>query len=228
MNGKVVAHAWERRSGRLLWTRTAQNLEVYAGTDCVAHLIGGDGVGDGGVPISVVGFGSGTAVAATTDTGITSPAYYRDVDSFAYVAAGSSPAQVQIAWSVNMGATPDYGAFGMTFSELSLWCNGASVPMPVSVGSTTLGSWQAGHAYSVGDTIIDSNSNVQECSTAGTSDSTAPTWATTVSDTTADNTATWTCRATHTAPSIMFARALMSVGTVSNGIGHSGTWTITI
>lgn len=56
-------------------------------------------------------------------------------------------------------------------------------------------AWQASTAYSLDDFIIPTTSNglVYKCTTAGTSDSSEPTWATTEGDTTSDNTATWTC-----------------------------------
>lgn len=47
-------------------------------------------------------------------------------------------------------------------------------------------AWQASHAYSVGNTIKDSNGNIQKCTTAGTSGSAHPTWATDIGDDTAD------------------------------------------
>ncbi len=55
------------------------------------------------------------------------------------------------------------------------------------------GSWTLNHVYSSGDSITVAG-NVYEITTAGTSDSTEPTWDTTNGNTTVDNTATWTCR----------------------------------
>ena len=42
----------------------------------------------------------------------------------------------------------------------------------------TLGPWAAATAYAVGFLILDPNGNVQQCTTAGTSGATAPTWPT--------------------------------------------------
>jgi hypothetical protein len=58
-----------------------------------------------------------------------------------------------------------------------------------------IGTWAADTAYSEGDFVRPSTPNnyVYKCTSAGTSDSSEPTWGTTVSGTTSDNTATWTC-----------------------------------
>jgi phage major head subunit gpT-like protein len=52
--------------------------------------------------------------------------------------------------------------------------------------------WNASTKYPVGTFILDSNGNTQQVTTAGTSGSTAPSWATVVPNTTSDNTVTWT------------------------------------
>ena len=61
---------------------------------------------------------------------------------------------------------------------------------------TTTTQWVADTAYVVGDTVIPTSANEVEykCTTAGTSDSTEPTWANAleVEDTIVDNTVTWT------------------------------------
>jgi hypothetical protein len=52
-------------------------------------------------------------------------------------------------------------------------------------------AWQASHAYTAGQEILDSNLNIQKVTTPGTSGSSAPTWKTS-SGTTTDGTVTWT------------------------------------
>src|SRR5690348_16931215 len=54
-------------------------------------------------------------------------------------------------------------------------------------------AWAATTAYTVGQTILDTNNNVQICTTAGNSGATEPaTWSTIVGGTTTDATVTWT------------------------------------
>ena len=57
-------------------------------------------------------------------------------------------------------------------------------------------TWVASTAYAVGDRCTPStlNSHTYECTTAGTSDTTEPTWPTTNGDTVTDGGAVWTCR----------------------------------
>lgn len=56
--------------------------------------------------------------------------------------------------------------------------------------------WQASTAYSLEDKVRPTTDNGYwyECTTAGTSGGTEPTWGTTPGGTTTDNTVTWTCR----------------------------------
>lgn len=62
----------------------------------------------------------------------------------------------------------------------------------VEAGVGEVGTWAASTAYSVDDMIND-GANIQVCTTAGTSNGSEPTWATTNGTTTTDNTVTWTC-----------------------------------
>jgi hypothetical protein len=59
-------------------------------------------------------------------------------------------------------------------------------------------TWQASTAYSLGDMVVPAagleNGFRYECTTAGTSDTSAPTWPTTEGATVDDGTAVWTCR----------------------------------
>ena len=59
-------------------------------------------------------------------------------------------------------------------------------------------AWQASHAYVLGDVVVPTagleNGFRYECTTAGTSGGSAPTWSTVEGGTTTDNTVTWTTR----------------------------------
>jgi len=61
------------------------------------------------------------------------------------------------------------------------------------------GTWVASTAYTVGQFVKPTtmNRHSYKCTTAGTTDSTEPTWGTTNGGTTTDNTVTWTCAATN-------------------------------
>lgn len=52
--------------------------------------------------------------------------------------------------------------------------------------------WQAGHAYALGAQILDANGNVQQCTVAGASGASVPSWSRTIGATTSDGTVTWT------------------------------------
>jgi len=59
-------------------------------------------------------------------------------------------------------------------------------------------AWQASTAYSLGDVVVPTAGNENgfryECTSAGTSDASEPTWPTAEGETVDDNTVTWTCR----------------------------------
>lgn len=76
-----------------------------------------------------------------------------------------------------------------------------------------LDSWVAATAYSLGDSIIPATPNGYryECTTAGTSGGSAPTWGVTLNGTTTDNTAVWTLVA-EDSPTTEIKLALTLVG----------------
>lgn len=79
-------------------------------------------------------------------------------------------------------------------------------------------AWQASTPYSLGDIVraTSDDNRYYECTTAGTSDSSEPTWDTDVGDTTADNTATWTTRMIPQSDEVLaaFGRVWVTDGTV--------------
>jgi hypothetical protein len=73
----------------------------------------------------------------------------------------------------------------LTGSRLLIDANG--------VPSATAYAWAGTTAYLLGQEIVDSNGNLQLATTAGTSGSNAPTWATRAGQATTDGTVVWTC-----------------------------------
>lgn len=65
------------------------------------------------------------------------------------------------------------------------------VPQTLAGGLPTI-PWKASTAFSVGEYIVDANGGIQECTTAGTSGASQPSWSTTSGSTTADNSVVWT------------------------------------
>ncbi len=65
---------------------------------------------------------------------------------------------------------------------------------PSLVDPPAPGTWTATTAQTVGALIVDSNGNVQQVTTAGTTAASQPTWNTVIGGTTSDGTVTWTNR----------------------------------
>jgi flagellar hook protein FlgE len=203
------------RQEHLIWER--QNLFVNTGLPLLANLIAGVTTGQS---VSTMGFGSGALAPGATDTGLTAaPTYYNSIGSYSFPSAGS----VQFNYSLQ---TSDYGAAGMTIQELGLFANAAAVTMPAAIG-TASPSWSASITVTVGTTIVDGNGNLQRCTAAGTSGSTAPTWSTILGSPTSDGSAVWTLVALHTAPGPMVAHVSVPAFAYTGTGDYSGTWTLT-
>jgi hypothetical protein len=210
---------WKR--GRLLWER--ENLVVNSALTALASLLGGVTSGE---YATLVGFGSGNTAPTVNDIGLgANPSYYNTVTAVTVgpsggVAAGS----VQFSYAIG---TTDYAANPLTIQELGLFGNTGGASFPAAVGSAN-SAWTASHGYSVGNLIVDSNGNIQRCTTAGTSGSSAPTWKTTLDQTTTDNSAVWTLVALHTAPTPMIAHVVVPSFPYTGGGNYAGTWTISM
>jgi hypothetical protein len=77
--------------------------------------------------------------------------------------------------------------------------SGVNAKQPDGLHKTMKGTaWQASHAYVLGDVVVPTagkeNGFRYECTTAGTSDASEPTWPTAEGETVDDGTVTWTCR----------------------------------
>jgi len=207
------------KRGKLLWER--DNLFVNAGLTVLASLISGVTAGE---IAAAVGFGSGAAAPAITDTDLTAaPKYYNAVGTHTIGPSGGV-ASGSVLFNYSL-LTTDYGANGMTIAELGLFA-GAST-LPAAIG-TTNPAWAASTAKVIGNLIVDSNGNIQRCTTAGTTGASAPAWAAALNSTTNDGTAVWTLVAMHTAPTPMIARVVVPAFPYSGTGNYSGTWTLSM
>ena len=202
-------------AGRLIWE--GANLFVNAGLPALANLIAGVTAGQ---YVTAMGFGSGATLPAATDVGLTTtPTYYNAIGAHSFPSSGS----VQFAYSL---LTTDYGASGLTIQELGLFANTANVSLPSAQG-TANPVWVATTVKSVGALIVDANGNIQRCTVAGTSGSSVPTWSTSLSGNTIDNTVTWTLVAFHQTPGPLIAHVTVPAFAYTGGGNYSGTWTLT-
>ncbi|MGH7779730.1 MAG: hypothetical protein ACREQR_07875 [Candidatus Binataceae bacterium] len=118
--GLVTVRVFER--GELIYQLSGANLFVNAGLPALAALLGGDTAGEF---CSAVGFGSGAAAPAVSDLALTTPAYYKAIDSHSEDGNGS----VTINWSLT---TADTGAVSITIQEIALFANHSGVGVPGS------------------------------------------------------------------------------------------------
>jgi len=109
--------------GRVVWRYVGRNLFVNAGLPALAALLGGDTTGEFAV---AVGFGTGSNAPTVTDTALTSPAYYKALDSHSEDGNGS----VTFNWSLTTG---DTGAVGLTIQELAIFANHGSAGLPGTI-----------------------------------------------------------------------------------------------
>src|SRR5260370_4760374 len=153
------------KRGKLLWER--DNLFVNAGLTVLASLISGVTAGE---IAAAVGFGSGAAAPAITDTDLTAaPKYYNAVGTHTIGPSGGV-ASGSVLFNYSL-LTTDYGANGMTIAELGLFAGAATLPAAMG---TTNPAWAAGTAKVIGNLIVDSNGNIQRCTTAGKNGAGAP------------------------------------------------------
>ncbi|HUY19261.1 MAG TPA: hypothetical protein VMV15_08545 [Candidatus Binataceae bacterium] len=112
------------RDGRLIAAYEARNLFVNAGLPALAALIAGDTTGQFA---SAVGFGSGSAAPTVGDVALSTPAYYKLLDSHVENGSSPGPGSAQFNWSLTAA---DSGALGITIQELGLFANPSGVALP--------------------------------------------------------------------------------------------------
>lgn len=208
--------------GKLLFER--KNLVVNAGLTALASLLGGTTTGEF---VAAVGFGSSGAAPAVTDTALgATPAYYNAVGTVTIGPSGGVAAgTVQFAYSLITG---DYAANPLTIQELGLFGNTAPIGLPAAVG-TGNSAWAATTLYAIGTLIVDSNSNIQRCTTGGTSGGSHPAWSSTIGGTTNDaSPLVWTCVALHTAPIPMISHVAVPLFPYTGTGNFSGLWLVSM
>ncbi len=199
----------------LIWE--GRNLFVNAGLPALANLVAGITAGQF---VSAIGYGSGAAIPSLTDSSLTStPSYYNSIGGHSFPSAGS----VQFSYSL---LVTDYAASGITIQELGLFANSPNVALPAAQG-TGNPVWAASATEATGSLIVDGNGNIQRCTTAGTTGTGAPAWATTLGGTTSDGNVTWTLVAFHQAPTPLIAHVVVPAFAYTGGANYSGTWTVT-
>ncbi len=82
--------------GGAVWEYEGRNLFVNAGLPALAALLGGDTTGEFA---AAVGFGTGSNAPTVSDTALTTPAYYKALDSHSEDGNGS----VTFNWSLTTG-----------------------------------------------------------------------------------------------------------------------------
>jgi hypothetical protein len=90
----------------------------------LAALIAGD---TSGQFASAVGFGSGAGAPTVGDVALSTPAYYRALDSHVENGTNPGPGSVQFNWSLT---GTDTGALGIVIQELGLFANPTGVALP--------------------------------------------------------------------------------------------------
>ena len=213
MRPQGIVRLYER--GRLIWQR--QNLFVNTGLPALANLIAGVTAGQS---VAAIGYGSGGTPPTAGDTGLSGThAYYNAIGNHSFPSSGS----VLFNYSLQ---TTDYGAAGMTIQELGLFANASASVLAAAVG-TVNPLWSGSVARTAGTVILDANGNVQLCTTAGTSGTIEPTWATAINGTTNDASAVWTLVALHTAPAPLIAHVTVPAFAYTGTGNYAGTWTLT-
>jgi hypothetical protein len=114
--------------GGAVWEYEGRNLFVNAGLPALAALIGGDTTGEFA---AAVGFGTGSNAPTVSDTALTTPAYYKALDSHSEDGNGS----VTFNWSLTTG---DTGAVGITIQELAIFANHGSTGLPGTTAPTPM------------------------------------------------------------------------------------------
>jgi hypothetical protein len=196
------------------------NLVVIGATTAAAQLASGANSAAWGV--SRVGYGSGSTTPGFNDTTLSGSAQYYNV-----ITGSSFPSPGSVTFTFQLTSTDYAAALGINIQEIGLFGITNPVTVPAAINIVVVG-WQANTAYPVGYLLVDSNGNIQRCTTAGTSNgSQHPTWNTVYGGTTTDNSVVWTMIAGGVAPVPMWAHALVPSFQFNGSANYTGSWTLT-
>src|SRR5882762_6820511 len=143
-------------------------------------------------PITVLTISTNQFTAAFTYAGT----YSSPDTGTATVLVGGTPVTgpVQPTWNTTLLGTTNDGTaqWRNRGVEIENWGIAPPTSAPDLVVSGAALAWQPNTWYSLPQVIVDSNGNLQKLTTGGKSGTVTPTWATSVGNTTPDNTVTWT------------------------------------
>jgi hypothetical protein len=121
-------------------------------------------------------------------------------------------ADIEMAGGIDGDDTYTFGVKGTVNTSFPSHLLDRDAPLPYK--GTNAPVWQAGHSYSLTNYVkaVTFNGYRYECTTAGTSGGSAPTWPTTIGATVNDNGVVWTCRAVELAFEITDGIVMFAVG----------------
>jgi hypothetical protein len=150
------------------------------------------------------------------------------------ISGGSTP-----TWSTVVPSSGNNFQGGITLDGSVQWTNRGvtvenwGIQPPTTAVTPSLGpafnaNWKANTFYSIASVVIDTNGNLQQVTTEGTSLSSTPTWATSVGVTTSDGSVTWTM--VQTAAQLVWQSSYAYVApvqltSVASSIGGSAVYT---
>jgi 6-phosphogluconolactonase (cycloisomerase 2 family) len=108
------------------------------------------------------------------------------------LAGGTHPSAFTVTFAGDANFTATGGTGTLTVGPAQLLVTADNISRPYGGVSAT--AWAASTAFTVGQFIVDTNGNVQQVTTAGTTGAAAPTWNTVDRATTIDGTVVWTNR----------------------------------
>lgn len=122
------------KEGKVIQTISEPNLVVNVSKKILAALLGGNGL-----PVSVIGFGTGTATPTLIDTGLTDVQYY-GITSVSYP---DSVEWTQFNWMLGYDQMVgiDISEFGLFTSAYDMFSRKTYTPIPKSADMAFEGRW---------------------------------------------------------------------------------------